>query len=458
MKGKKKIVKIILLCIVAALVIGIPSKILISNYISSLPKLKYTYGNTALSSKKAAYPNTKFAVISDTHYYDDALGTSGPAFEACLNSDRKLIKDSDEIINYGVNQIINSSVKFVLVTGDLTKDGELVNHQHMAAIFSKLTQKGIKVYVVPGNHDINNPGAFKYEGSNSIEVQNVSPSQFSDIYKNCGYGDAIMRDPSSLSYVAQPQDGLWIVALDSCRYSENKKGGTETVGGRLTQTEETWLEGVLKKANESGNAVIVMEHHGIIEHWTGQSKLHPDYLVDDYQHIGQVLASYQVQLAFTGHYHAQDITGSNFDHYGKLYDIETGSLITPPCPIRFCTISNGTLSIRSNDIIGQIHPGTNFEKDSEAFVKKTIINEAITTLNKYHVTGNDADYIANTVSAAFMAHYNGDEKAFQRPSFDENKLSLWGRIIYSQEKYVIDGLWSDLPPSDNNCEINLNSK
>jgi hypothetical protein len=455
---KKHTLRKVLLCALAALIVAIPCIMLISGYIDSLPKLNYTYANSASASKKASYPDTKFAVISDTHYYDDSLGTSGKAFEDCLNSDRKLIKDSGDLIDFSVNAISTSGVKFVLVTGDLTKDGELINHQHMAAELSKLTQKGIRVYVIPGNHDVNNPGAFRYDGDKSIPVPNVSAAQFADIYKNYGYGDAIMRDPSSLSYVAEPQDGLWIVALDTCRYSENKKGGTEVVGGRLTQSEETWLEGVLKTAKAQGKAVTVMSHHGIVEHWAGQSKLHPDYLVSDYKYIGKLLASYDVQLAFTGHYHAQDITRGDSGEYGSLYDIETGSLSTPPCPIRYCTISGGSLSIRSDDIIGEIHPGTNFEKDGEAFVRKTIVKEAVETLNKYYVGGSDADYISNAVAAAFVAHYNGDENTALRPAFDENKLSLWGRIVYSQEKYVIDGLWSDLPPSDNNCVIDLTKK
>ena len=448
---KKRIVKIILF----VLIIGIPSKILISNYAASLPALNYVYGNSTATSKGAAYPDAKFAVISDTHLYDTSLGTSGSAFEECLNSDRKLLKESSDLIHLGINQISQSDAKFVLVTGDLTKDGELVNHQSMAANLSALTKKGIKVYVIPGNHDVNNPQSVRYDGDKTIEVPNVSAAQFASIYKDCGYGDAVMRDPSSLSYVAQPQAGLWIVALDSCRYSENKKGGSEVVSGRLTQSEETWLEGVLDKARKQGNAVIIMSHHGIIEHWKGQSKLHPDYLIKDYSHVGQLLASYQVKLAFTGHYHAQDITSGDFGQYGKLYDIETGSLITPPCPVRFCTITNNNLSVQSNTIIDQLRPGTNFTRESEAFVRKTIYSEAVSTLKKYFVTGSDADYIANAVSSAFVAHYNGDENASLRPAFDENKLSLWGRIVYSQEKYAIDGLWSDLSPADNNCTIPL---
>lgn len=418
-----------------------------------LSNLNFQFGT---SSAAAAYPNTKFAVVSDTHLYDTSLGTAGNAFEKCMESDRKLLKNSEELISFGMKKIEASGAKFVLVTGDLTKDGELLNHQKMAAQLSALRKQGIKVYVVPGNHDVSNPGAVRYAGNKETTVPNITAAQFAEIYKNCGYGDAILRDPSSLSYVAQPQAGLWIVALDSCRYSENKPGGTETVGGRLTQAEVNWLEGVLGKAEQQKKAVIVMQHHGIVEHWKGQSSLHPDYLVQDYQNIGKLLASYHVRAAFTGHYHAQDITEGTFGTYGSLYDIETGSMITPPCPVRYCTISAKKLNVSTERMIGEIHPGTDFQKNADIFVRKTILNEANEVLNKYHVVGNDADLIANQVASAFVAHYNGDEDPTKRPAFDESKLSLWGRIAYAKERYVLDGLWNDLPPADNKCTIPLN--
>lgn len=77
-------------------------------------------------------------------------------------------------------------------------------------------------------------------------------------------------------------------------------------------------------------------------------------------------------------------------------------------------------------------------------------------MKKYYVSDQDADYIANYVGAAFVAHYNGDDAIANSPLFDENKLGVWGKLIYSQQKYVIDSLWKDLPPGDNNLTIDLN--
>jgi len=451
---KRHAVRNVILCLLAAAIIIIPLYIVLSGYIKSRPALQYEFGRMT-SQNMVPYPNAQFAVISDLHYYDNSLGTTGAAFEACLNSDRKLLTDSADLLNLAINNILKSDAKFVLIPGDLTKDGELLCHRQVAAALSRLTQHGIKVYVIPGNHDVNNPGAFKYEGDKSISVPGITAVQFADIYNNYGYSSAIYHDTDSLSYVAEPVSGLWLVALDSCRYKENKPGREETVGGKLSQSQEKWLEGIMKKAGQNGKAVIVMVHHGVVEHWAGQSRLHPDYLIKDYKYVSEMLASYGVRLAFTGHYHAQDITLADFNGSGFIYDIETGSLITPPCAVRYCTIMGNKIKITSDDLVGILHPDTDFAKNARQFVLDNVSREAYGTLRKYLVPERDAHYIADYAGAAFTAHYNGDEEAADRPSFDENKLGLWSRFIYSMEKYVIDGLWKDLPPADNNVTLDL---
>jgi hypothetical protein len=81
--------------------------------------------------------------------------------------------------------------------------------------------------------------------------------------------------------------------------------------------------------------------------------------------------------------------------------------------------------------------------------------EAWKTLKKYKASDADADYIADAVGDAFNAHYSGDEDAGLKPDFDTGELGLWGKIIFSTQKYVIEGLWEDLPPADNNVVIGL---
>ncbi|MCL2326738.1 MAG: metallophosphoesterase [Proteobacteria bacterium] len=441
-----------ILTLLPVIAVSVPMYFLISGYIKSLPKIRYN--NYAGNQPAAQYPDTRFAVISDLHIYDPSLGSTGTAFEKELYSDTKLLLESEALLDFAIHELLQSDIQFVLVPGDLTKDGERVNHEIVSAKLQKLVDAGIKVFVVPGNHDVNNPDASRFMGDEKQPVDSISADQFAQFYQNMGYRDAISRDSHSLSYVAQPVDGLWLVAIDSCRYSENVPGKSAIVGGGIRQESADWLAGVLEQAAEKNIAVIAMMHHGMMEHWNGQAKLHPDYIVSDYRHVGKFLASYHVRLGFTGHYHAQDIARAEFDG-NVLYDIETGSLVTAPCPIRYCSIEQGVLTVRTDTIVEKLHPGTDFSEKSRLFVKETVKREAIATLKKHRVLDQDADHIANVVGDAFVAHYHGDEDASLRPSFDTSQLSLWGKIVYRTQKYVLDGLWHNSPPADNHVVIDL---
>ena len=438
----------IILCICAAAAVAITGYFLISGWIRGMPKLKYdNYTGTAAPP---AYPDANFAVLSDLHVYDLSLGTSGEAFDAVMNSDRKLLLDSIDLLDYAIEDIINSDVDFVLISGDLTKDGERVCHELVAEKLARLSDAGMKVYVIPGNHDIYNPDAERYDGDRASGVPTITDSDFADLYRDFGYSDALFRDADSLSYVAEPVDGLWLLAIDACRYRENQPGQGEIVGGKISQATADWIAAVLSEALRSEKAVMVMAHHGIVEHWNGQSKLHPDYLIEDYQHFGKFLASYGVRLAFTGHYHAQDITQAIFDDGTYIYEVETGSLVTAPCPIRYCSLKDGNFSVESVTIVDRLYPGTDFAQNAMDFVKETVMSEAMATLKNYKVSDKDAAIIADAVGDAFAAHYSGDESPAQRPALDKSRLSLWGRFILFMQQYVLDGLWDDLYPADNN--------
>ena len=70
------------------------------------------------------YPQMKFIVFTDPHYFDGSLGTHGQAFQDYLDKDRKLLRESRELLEEVIGFILKSDADFVLIPGDLTKDGE----------------------------------------------------------------------------------------------------------------------------------------------------------------------------------------------------------------------------------------------------------------------------------------------------------------------------------------------
>src|SRR4030043_30736 len=144
------------------------------------PKFKYESDATLSTFLEAApaYPETSFVVFSDLHIYDPALGTEGQAFEDYLAGDRKLLRESTEIMEAAVAAIENEKASLVLVPGDLTKDGERVSHELAVGYLSQLEASGKKEYGVPGNHDIKNGHSFKYVGDKTERVPNITSVEF----------------------------------------------------------------------------------------------------------------------------------------------------------------------------------------------------------------------------------------------------------------------------------------
>lgn len=121
--------------------------------------------------------------------------------------------------------------EFILIPGDLTKDGEEKSHVKMVEYLKRFRGVGIDVYVVRGNQDIENPEAASHGEYCFAKVYSPDAEGFAGLYEEFGYARAIFRDPHSLSYVAKPVQGLRLFAIDSCRYG--KTSITPSSGGGL---------------------------------------------------------------------------------------------------------------------------------------------------------------------------------------------------------------------------------
>lgn len=164
-----------------------------------------------------AQASVRFAVFTDPHFFDSALGAEGEAFEAYLARDRKLIRESEAITGSVVAELIKAHqsepLDFILVPGDLTKDGERLSHEKFAGYLAQIEAAGIPVYVVPGNHDVNNPHAMSFSGAIATPVATVSPVEFANVYHQFGYGEAKAMDTDSLSYMVEPVPGLVLLEI-----------------------------------------------------------------------------------------------------------------------------------------------------------------------------------------------------------------------------------------------------
>ena len=397
----------------------------------------------------------KIAIVSDIHYMHPSLlinnGENGKAFLNYLDQDPKLVQYSDLIFRKVLADIKVEKPDILLLPGDITKDGEKIGHLAMAAFLNLLRKDGIKVYAIPGNHDINNGKAKIFNGDNAYPVAMTSAAEFANIYGNFGYNDAIARDANSLSYVVQPQPNLRIIGIDASKYEEYGPEG-DVAAGRIKPATLTWILAQLALAKKQNVAVFAMMHHNLIEHYAGQAQLDPGYVIDDWQNVAGILADAGLKIIFTGHYHANDI--SSFTHNSReLIDIQTGSLVTAPCPYRLVSVKNNRLDINTKtvqSIAANLPGGLGFPAFANTFLSQ-------------HLDGYFNYYLASQLGApaplatfaaplfrnGIMAHFAGDENM---PP-DQRKLIEELATMSQQLAGIVTTLWTDLGIKDNKTVI-----
>jgi 3',5'-cyclic AMP phosphodiesterase CpdA len=395
-------------------------------------------------------------VVSDLHVMDQSLLVSdGSAFQTWIMKDRKLLAQSEAIFDAAIQAVIAENASIVLITGDLTKDGELISHQAVAQGLQDIESSGKKVYVVPGNHDVNNPHALSYSGANMTPVARVPASEFATIYDAFGYGEAIARDPNSLSYVAKPADGIWILAMDACRYSENTT--SPVIGGKFSAETAAWIKTKLSEARSQDVQVIGMMHHGLVEHFAGQATLFADYVVEDGNALSSAFADSGLKVVFTGHFHALDIvkkttSGSNF-----IFDIETASLVTPPCAFRTVQISDANVMTVKAKPIESVNYNTGsmtFQEYADDFLATGLnVTGPVMIQTLFGLDSATAVMIAPKIIPGMIAHYDGDETPDQAVLNDIQALTA----MNAQLGNAVGSLWNDLPPADKNVVIDLNT-
>jgi len=399
----------------------------------------------------------KIAVLSDLHYMDPSLlREDGSAFQMYLMQDRKLLAESSAILQEVVNELLIEKPDLVLISGDLTKDGELVCHQAVIKQLRILEANRIKVLVVPGNHDINNPDAVLFDGDNTEPVATVSPEQFRSLYADYGYGSAIARDPNSLSYISEPFKNLFVLAIDANEYYDNTSEYSVTAGNIKDATMEwitTQLAGLKSK---KGKVVIGMMHHGVIEHFMGESVIFPDYLVDDRFTRADELMQAGLKVIFTGHFHGNDAVQLASGDL-LLTDIETGSPVSYNSPYRIIDLIDNKMYVETKHITSIDYPGLNGVPFPEyeaaiSFAAFEFLAKYMLMSPPYNVPEFYATMVAPVFSKAMMAHFAGDETI----SDETNTEIQFVYGISADLGNMLYGFYTDLPPSDNDLVIDLN--
>lgn len=283
----------------------------------------------------------KIMVATDTHFRnidsyggpDESMKTSplirgnvDPEIFYYASQQGQMDCESKAIMKQMLKTFIESDDEFLIIGGDLT-DGSRAAHTELAALFKETEEKsGKHIFVTCGNHDC----AAKAD-DNKIDI-----SEFTEIYADFGFNEAISRDENSASYAVDLSDSYRLLAIDSCIYGKDD--------GEITNNDLKWIEEQVNAAKKDGKKLIAMMHHSILPHFTVQP------IMNNYGKVAEKFADWGIKYVFTGHIHANDIASAVSKKGNTVYDVQTGSLITAPNAFRHVSFTSEKVEITSEAV------------------------------------------------------------------------------------------------------------
>ena len=300
----------------------------------------------------------KIAVLSDMHYYPVNFVSDCEDYKTYVGGDPKMLEESGSIADAALQMVREDNPDILLVSGDLTKDGEIQGHRDLAAKFQELEDDtDTEVFVINGNHDLYNyTDACTFENGKKESAETTEQDDFKTIYKNFGYNGEYnaqyFENPNAdqgelagqMSYTVD-LGKFRVVAIDSCCYSPDGGNGMGTnehiTAGHIDEDLMPWVVERIEEAEAEGDTVIGLMHHGVVPHFQGEEDLLYEYVVDDWQNVATQLADAGMRYVFTGHMHANDISQYTSVSGNTITDLETGSLSSWMSPQRHVTIMKG---------------------------------------------------------------------------------------------------------------------
>lgn len=265
-------------------------------------------------------------VTSDTHFIAPSLHDNKQAFQWIQGSAAgKDLTDQPIAIKAFVHAAIKARPTAVIITGDVTFNGELASAHSIAKRLAPLEQHGIRLLIIPGNHDIYDGWARKFSGKDQLPVAQISPNDWQSIFHD-GYDHAAAKDGNSLSYAVNLNQDYQLLMLDDNIYTVQPSHLAPNTGGKLSAATLQWIQARLVKAQAQGRKTLVFMHHNLYVH---SSHAANGWVLNNAASLRKLLAKYQVPVVFSGHIHAQDISADPDGKYATKEIISASFTQTP---------------------------------------------------------------------------------------------------------------------------------
>lgn len=344
---------------------------------------------------------TSIYIASDIHLYSNNLigENNVNCVKEKFTSDGRVQEYDYELVNSLVNEVNKNKPEFLVISGDLSFNGERDSHLELVKLLDKI--KDTKVLVIPGNHDTYSLNSFSCLNDEVTTIDSITSDEFKTIYKDYGYSNAYSYDLESLSYIYEISEDKWLMMLDTNQSKYNEEFGMNIVGGFIFENTYKWMEENLKYAYQNNIEVISVSHHNLLVH---NHLFNTSYTLFNNEEIIDLFTKYDVKLNFSGHLHIQSIKDT-MKNDKEFYDVSSGSLLDYSNRYGILDIYNNYLKYESKKI-NFIDTSFDFNEYSYDFFYNKYYNKSI-SLNEYLYL-DKAKEITSLLSEINCYYFDGD--------------------------------------------------
>ncbi len=311
----------------------------------------------AFAAAPASPKGLRIAVVSNLRYFPDSLaGDKGEAYYTYTQGAGVNGRDQDALLEAAFRslrrQAEENGLDCLVVCGDMTPGGE---YDGAAALAQKLRlfafESGVKVYVVNGDRDINNPAAADFSANRRQSARGITQAEFAELFGDCGYNDAYHTylplgsgAQGALTYSVRLEQGYRLIMADLCRYTADCTADhTDRCehGAAFSEAQLQWVLDEAADAKENGEIPLLVTHAGIVPMNDFEEYLLPDALADDAWRLRDSLAEAGVLCSFSGGVNAADTAVYEADCGRSLYAVSAPSATQFPFAYRVTAFTPG---------------------------------------------------------------------------------------------------------------------
>ena len=371
----------------------------------------------AVSANHTTMANTDktIFVFSDTHVMSPSL-LDTPTNHQWINdlaNSKTMLDLSTTMFDLLVEKTLTEKPDMLLIVGDLTKDGEVESHQYIRERLDKISNAGIKVFVVPGNHDRGYMDtAYKYANDTSTVAETFDNYSFPEFYKNYGLGNDTEQFDNTMSYVTEALPGLTLIGIDTGIWCWYREGTID------------WICQQALSARKKGNQLLVMQHHPLMPHYYSQNEIFELSTPEDYLEVRERFANSGIRVMLSGHTHTSDICRYTSSEGYDIFDINSGCPISYPCDFRILKLNGNSLTVTTHSLCEDMEQtNKKFTLKAENRLHQYVKKWAERWLARKNIIN---DFFTTELAFCFVIHAEGDEPENPESS---NELAFF-RIIH----------------------------